>query len=381
MPRSNRAIRAARGGVTPPAGSPGPARRPAVVERPRSSRLLLAGAGSLLLLLGLVGALVMFNYPYLRAGATSAAPKDLSPEESAPPGEGFASDRAGPKTVAVAFDAKRALGYLDVVCRIGPRISGTEGMTKQQELLTKHFEGLGGKVRLQKFTARQRSQGRNVEMANLIVSWHPDRQRRVILCSHYDTRPIADQEPNRNDWTKAFVSANDGGSGVALLMELAHHMKDLPTEVGVDFVFFDGEEYVFDRDDEYFFGSKHFAAEYRRAKGPTKYTAAVLLDMVGGKNARFPIEQNSWWKANGLVREVWGIAGELGVRNFVADEFSEFPVEDDHIALNRGGIPAIDIIDFKYPHWHRLTDTPDKCSGESLENVARVLAVWLQRTK
>jgi hypothetical protein len=158
-------------------------------------------------------------------------------------------------------------------------------------------------------------------------------------------------------------------------------MKELKTEVGVDFVFFDGEEYVFNREDEYFFGSKHFGSEYRKNRGTKRYLGAILLDMIGGKNASFPIEQTSWWKAQGLVRDVWGIAAELKVAAFRSDEFSKFAVEDDHVPLNANGIPAIDVIDFDYRHWHRLTDLPENCSGESLEQVARVLAAWLQRVK
>ena len=163
-------------------------------------------------------------------------------------------------------------------------------------------------------------------------------------------------------------------------MELAHHMKGLNTAVGVDFVFFDGEEYVFDRTDEYFFGSKHFGKQYQRARGPNRYIAAILLDMVGGKGARFPVEQNSWFKAPALVRSVWGVASDLKVTAF-ADSFSDVAVEDDHIPLNQSGIPAIDVIDFKYPHWHKLTDLPENCSGESLAQVAKVLSVWLQRVR
>src|SRR5262249_16945294 len=151
------------------------------------------------------------------------------------------------------FDAKRAMGYLDAVCKIGPRISGTPGMKKQQELLEKHFRDLGGRVTYQNFVGRQRSVREATDMANLVISWYPDRTRRVILRSHYDTRPLADQEPDTRRWRLPFVSANDGGSGVALLMELAHHVKDLPAKVGVDFVFFDGEEFVYDDQDEYFF--------------------------------------------------------------------------------------------------------------------------------
>jgi hypothetical protein len=253
-------------------------------------------------------------------------------------------------------------------------------MTKQQELLKKHFEGLGARVELQKFTAKQKSQKLAVEMANLMVSWHPDRERRIILCSHYDTRPIADQEPNPRKWHDPFLSANDGGSGVALLMELGNHMKDLKTEAGVDFVFFDGEEYIFERTDKYFFGSEHFGNLYQSGKmKDRKYLAAVLLDMVGGKDAKFPIEPNSWLQGAAVVQAIWGVAQEQKCALFQNKEGTE--VLDDHVALGRAGIAAIDIIDFSYPHWHRLTDLPENCSGETLEQVARVLSVWLQRVK
>jgi hypothetical protein len=295
----------------------------------------------------------------------------------------FAADRVPdqpPVVKPAPFDAKRAMEYLEAICKIVPRISGSEGMKKQQELVQKHFEAQGGKIEWQRFTARQRSQRDPVEMANLIVRWNPDRQRRVILCSHYDTRPIADQETIVRRWKEPFLSANDGGSGVALLMELAHHMKDLKTEVGVDFVLFDGEEYIHKRsEDEYCLGSKHFAAQYRKAKKPPVWIAAVLLDMVGSKNARFPIENNSWFNAAPLVMSLWNTAEELKCPAFQKREGPT--IEDDHIPLNRAGIPSVDIIDFSYPHWHRLTDVPANCSGESLEQVARVLSVWLQRSK
>lgn len=308
---------------------------------------------------------------------------DTTPESQAQARDEFGGDRPVPPA-EIRFEGKRALKYLQAVCDIGPRISGTSGMQKQQALLQKHFEALGGKVELQSFEARQRSRGETVKMANLIVSWFPERPRRVIFCCHYDTRPIADQEEEERRWREPFVSANDGGSGVAWMMELAHHMKDLKTNVGVDFVIFDGEEYVFDKDDSYFFGSQFFAQAYRKRDGEkkaTKYLAAVLLDMIGGKGARFPVERNSWRLAEGLVRELWGTAGELKSPVFV-DAMSEYAVEDDHLALNQvAGIPTVDLIDFSYPHWHRLSDTPDKCSAEALEQVAKVLLLWVQRAK
>ena len=293
----------------------------------------------------------------------------------------FAAERAGPKSAkAVKFDGQRAMKYLKAICDIGPRMSGTAGMRKQQELIKKHFEALGATVKEQTFNARQVSRKNPVEMTNLIVSWHPERKRRVILCSHYDTRPIADQEPDPRKWRETFLSANDGGSGVAFLMELGNHMKDLKVNVGVDFVFFDGEEYIFEpRRDEYFFGSKHFASSVRKMQPRPQYTAAILLDMIGGKDARFPAEGNSFRRAKALVQQVWSIAKELNSPMFL-NELGD-TVLDDHLALLSAGIPAIDIIDFHYPHWHRLTDVPANCSADSLTEVARVLTAWLQRVK
>jgi hypothetical protein len=272
--------------------------------------------------------------------------------------------------------------YLRELCDIGPRISGSDGMRKQQERVKEHFEKLGAKVTFQKFEAKQRSQARPTAMANMIVTWHPDRDRRVLLCTHYDTRPIADQERDRRDWTKTFISANDGTSGVAWLMELGNHMKDLTLNVGVDFVLFDGEEYIFEparERDEYFFGSKHFAHEYRRQAPKHRYLAGALLDLFAGTGASYPLEGNSMYHAGAVVEDIWKVADRLGVKAFKNQ--TGHTVEDDHLALNGAGIPTVDIIDFDYPHWHRLSDTPDTCSEEAMSNVAKVLSVWIQRVK
>ena len=297
----------------------------------------------------------------------------------------FASERGKPGQDAkpAAFDGKQAMKYLETICALGPRISGSPAMRKQQEIIKKHFEEIGAKVQLQTFTAKQNSVKGEVEMTNIIISFQPDKKRRVILCSHYDTRPIADQEPDPRDWRKPFVSANDGGSGVALLMELGNHMKDLKTNVGVDFVIFDGEEYIYKTEganrDRYFIGSEHFAKTWKQTKNRCDYSAAILLDMIGGKQIRFPLEVNSFRFFPKLCEEIWGIAREQNVKAFLSNWGHE--VQDDHLSLQKVGIPAIDIIDFDYPHWHKLSDTPANCSGASMEQVAKVLSVWLQRTK
>jgi glutaminyl-peptide cyclotransferase len=306
------------------------------------------------------GALVIFNYVNAKPPRTEIG----TPE----------ARKAG------AFDGERAVAYVASICEIGPRMSGSDGMKKQQELIQKHFEKHGATVTYQTFDARQPSRDAAVSMANMIVSWHPKADRRVIICGHYDTRPIADEERDRRDWNKPFVSANDGASSVAFMMELAHQMKDLKTEVGVDFVIFDGEEYIFDKNrDKYFLGSEHFAAEYKSQKNGPKYIAGILLDLFAGKGAVYPIEYNSALKAGPLVEDVWKLAESLGVTNFKFEYGPE--VLDDHLALNKAGIPCIDIIDFSYEHWHKLSDTPDKCSAESMANVAKVLTAWMQKVK
>ena len=103
--------------------------------------------------------------------------------------------------------------------------------------------------------------------------------------------------------------------------------------------------------------------------------------MIAGRDPRFPVEQNSWWNASQLVTEIYTIALQQKCHFCRGDKYSSTPVEDDHIALNQVGIPAIDIIDFDYPHWHRVTDTPENCSPEGLEQVAKVLGIWVQRAK
>lgn len=292
----------------------------------------------------------------------------------------FAEDQAPVEVKAVPFDGKRAIKHLEDLCKIGPRLSGSDGMKRQQEMLKEHFEKLGASVTFQRFEAKQYSRRDKVAMANMIIAWHPDRSRRLLFCGHYDTRPLADQEPDRRKWTMPFASANDGTSTIAWLMELGRHMKELPVHLGVDFVIFDGEEYIFEPGrDRFFFGSEHFAQEYRKSKDAPRYAGGILLDLFAAKDAKYLIEQNSEFYAGALLESVWKTAAELNVTAFVAKRGPT--IDDDHIALNKAGIPTIDIIDMEYRHWHRLSDTPAECSDIVMEQVAKVLLTWLQRVK
>ena len=302
------------------------------------------------------------------------------------PGEGradsFAQDRVPAAPQQVPFDSARALKDIAAICAIGTRVSGSAGMLRQQEMLERHFKAQGLEVSFQRFQGTRKSTRTTVDMANLVVRINPENPVRVVICTHYDTRPRADQELDRAKRDAPFLSANDGASGVAFLMELARHAKAIKCAHGIDLVCFDGEEFVLEQEDEYFHGSRHFATRARLdAQRGVKYRCAVLLDMIAGKNPRFPVEQNSWFMAPRLVEEIYSTAIELKAASFQANRYSSTPVEDDHVPLNKGGIPAIDIIDFDYPHWHRTTDTPENCHPEGLDQVARVLVAWLGRIR
>lgn len=291
------------------------------------------------------------------------------------------------KAADIPFNGERAYGYLKDICAIGPRVSGSAGMRQQQAYLKAHFEKLGGQVSFQEFSPRSPLDGKPVPMANMIVQWHPDRKERILLCAHYDTRPFPDQDPI--DRRGIFLGANDGASGVALLCELAQSMPNLKTRFGVDFVLFDGEELVYDGNrDPYFLGSEHFAREHIANPPAHRYKCGVLLDMVGDAQLQIYREVNSQRtpQQKQIVNEIWGVARELGVREFLFGPGHE--VRDDHLALNEiAKIPAIDIIDFDYPtargpnYWHTTQDVPERCSSLSLAKVGWVLKTWLERVK
>jgi glutaminyl-peptide cyclotransferase len=326
--------------------------------RPTGQTLLLAAsiAGSC----ALVGYFLFFHAP----GATA-----LSAVES----------KSRLTLSDIPFNGERAYEYLNELCALGPRVSGSPGMQAQQELLAAHFRRLGATVRLQKFRIRHPEDGTPVSMANLIVEWHPDRAERVLLCTHYDTRPFPDQD--RRDRRGPFLGANDGASGTALLMELGRQVPDMKGKLGVDFVFFDAEEFIFqDRRDPYFVGSEYFATQHAQQAPAYRYRWAVLLDMVGDADLQiYPDRYSmSWDDSRPLVEAIWATARKLGVREFVLNKRVE--ILDDHLKLHDiAKIPSCDIIDFNYPAWHTQADRPDRCSALSLAKVGWVVEEWLKQ--
>lgn len=286
-----------------------------------------------------------------------------------------------------SFSGQQAFAHLAAICKLGPRPSGSPAMEKQRAMLVEYFRAAGGTVTGQAFQIRQRHSGAVVRMENLIIEWHAERRDRVLIGAHYDTRPFPDRDSV--DPKGMFIGANDGASGVALLMELAPAMPAIKGEVGVDFVLFDGEEYVFAPRDPYCLGSTFFARQYSdkqqsaakssAGRPSQRYRCGVIVDMVADSNLEIWQEQHSvsWPDTLPVVEAIWDVAARMKVQQFVARP--KHTIQDDHVPLRMiARIPTCDIIDFDYPHWHTSDDTPAHCSAESLEAVGRVLLQWLR---
>jgi glutaminyl-peptide cyclotransferase len=266
------------------------------------------------------------------------------------------------------FRGERAYQYLEEECRFGPRNPGSPGHGALKKYLLDFFSAYSNLVKSQDFVWEDTSKSLKLELSNVIVSFYPEKKERVLLCAHWDTRPWADRDSNPENRSTPILGANDGGSGVAVLMELASILSEKKPRYGVDLVFFDGEDLGSDDHPErWCLGSDYFS----RNLGGYKATFGILLDMVGDKDLQIYREGYSNQYAKEVVDLVWTKAEKLSIPSF-KPEVKNFVI-DDHVPLIKAGIPCIDIIDFDYPYWHTLGDTPDKCSPESLEKVGKVI--------
>lgn len=301
-------------------------------------------------------------------------------EEPAPPA-------AKPEDLSryLPFDGEKAYQHLVDVCKFGPRVSGSQAMKLQQDYIRKYLTDAGAQVQFQSWDIRHPETGQPVTLSNIFGRFHPERTERILLACHYDTRPYADEDPDNP--RAPFVGANDGASGVGLLLELARHINAVDTKYGVDVVFLDAEEFIFDRErDPFFVGSTYLAEKYRSADINFHYKWGILVDMVGDKDLQIYQERNSisWRDTRPLVLDVWRVAKKLNIPEFVSRP--RHTVNDDHVPLHDiGGIPIIDIIDFDYPspgygpkYWHTTKDVPENCSADSMAKVGKVILTWLQ---
>ena len=279
------------------------------------------------------------------------------------------------------FDGSRAFELLEKQVALGPRFPGSPGHAALVSLLTDYLEPRAHELKIQTTSLSHPYEDGPLPITNILARFNPQARKHVLLLAHYDTRAIADQDPDPGNRSKPILGANDGASGVAVLLMLADiFARDVPP-IGVDLLFVDAEDVGRSGDLENFsLGTKAFLPEMNNLLGGTRPRYAVLVDMVGDAELTLPIEYNSWRDARKLVNRIWNLARELGYSQFRFEMGAQ--IYDDHVPLLEAGIPAVDIIDFDYPnteknYWHTLEDTPDKCSAESLEAVGTVLTTLI----
>ena len=210
--------------------------------------------------------------------------------------------------------------------------------------------------------------GKQVRLMNLVARFRPEAKERILFGAHWDSRPWADKDPQAALRTRAVLGANDGASGVAVLLEVARVLQKTGTPIGVDLVLFDGEDLGTEQNpDGYFRGSMRYVQQM----GYERPLFVIVIDMIGKKNLNLTWEANSRQQASNVVEMVWQEARDLGVTAFKSVPGPA--IFDDHIAFLNASIPAVDLIDLGFPEWHTTHDTPAVCSAESLEAVGAVL--------
>lgn len=278
------------------------------------------------------------------------------------------------------FDGDAALRYIQQQLAFGPRIPGTEGHRRMGAWLDSLLRTRADSVVVQRWIHVTR-QGDSLPLVNLIARFNPAATTRLLFLAHWDTRPRADGYAS-TDTLAPVMGANDGGSGVAVLLGMADALKARPSTIGVDLLFVDGEDYGdFAADTDVLLGSRYYAAHQLEGSKPR---FAVLLDMVGDRDLKFPPEQLSQTAAPEVVDLVWDLARRMGHGQvFVSKDGIE--LTDDHVPLQQVGIHAIDIIDFSYGpenKWHHSPeDTIDKVSAASLKIVGDVMMGVVRSTK
>jgi len=258
----------------------------------------------------------------------------------------------------LTFDGQAAYAHVQAQCDLGFRPTGSPANRATGDYIISHLEAQGWEVETEEFVYR------DTTVRNIVG--RAGQGPVVILGAHYDTRRSADEE----DPSVPVMGANDGASGVAVLLELARVLDKDRLDRQVWLAFFDAEDNGRLDGWEWCVGSSYMASHLEVVP-----EAVVVVDMVGDADQQLYLEGNS---NPALQQRLWEIGATLGyTRTFIAEY--RWTMYDDHVPFAQRGIPAVDIIDFDYPYWHTTQDTPDKVSPESLERVGRVLEVWLER--
>lgn len=263
---------------------------------------------------------------------------------------------------SLVFDGEQAYQHVLNQVALGPRPTGSEAGWATGDFIIGELEKAGWEAEEQEFSFKG-VRGRN------IIGKRGGEGPVIILGAHYDTRPAADQDPAPNQRETWIEGANDGASGVAVLLEMARVLEPEKLNHEVWLAFFDAEDRGRLEGWPFSVGARHMAENLT-----VNPQCVVVVDMIGDADQQLYYEQNSTAE---LSQEIWAVAAELGYSDYFIPE-PRHTIIDDHIPFLERLIPAVDIIDFDYPYWHTVEDTADKVSPESLERVGRTLEVWLE---
>lgn len=288
----------------------------------------------------------------------------------------------------VAFDADSAMAHVQAQCAFGPRVPDTDAHRRCGDYIADRFRVYGLDVTEQRTTVTGWD-GVRLGCRNIIAAYRPEAAERVVIAAHWDSRPWADADPDSANHRRPVPAANDGASGVAVMLEVARLLTRLEPAVGIDFVCFDVEDrgapYWGESPDDgsdWCLGSQHWAREAAAAGYRARY--GILLDMVGGRDARFCYEGFSLRYAEAVMRRLWDTADAVGAGSLFVRQDGGWAT-DDHVPMNTvAGIPTVDIIPYVpvAEHtfgatWHTLADTPENISPETLRLVGQTLLQML----
>lgn len=281
------------------------------------------------------------------------------------------------------FNADSAYYYIERQVAFGPRVPNTKAHKECAEFLSNSLNRFADTVIIQK-AVLQAFDGTKLNAQNIIGVFQPEKKKRILLCAHWDSRPFADYDPNPDNFFKPIPGANDGASGVGVLLEIARLVSITKPELGIDIIFFDAEDYGqhekvdIQKEDTWCLGSQYWSKNPHKPDYYAKY--GILLDMVGAENAVFGKEGYSLYFAPTVVRKVWKTAQRIGYSKFFVDQETGY-ITDDHYYVNSiRNIPCIDIIHYDpqtphrfFPYWHTLKDNMDAISKETLKAVGQTL--------
>ena len=266
--------------------------------------------------------------------------------------------------------------YLEELCAFGPRNPGSEGYLKTIELIREVGEKYADRVVEKPFLV-QASEGEKIRMVNLELQFAgTEGGAPILIGSHFDTRPFADQETDPEKKIRPILGANDGGSSTAVLLGLAHYLFQHPAPRPVHLVFFDGEDFGASGSGLNLLGSTYYAQSLLKVDRQSWPYWVLILDMIGDKDLQIFKETYSMKGSGRFLDKIYSISEKQKVSSFKPQ--SKYTILDDHFPFHKMGIPATVLIDFDYPYWHTLEDTLDKCSPESMFSVFSVVTETIQ---